>query len=77
MAAKRQAKNPAAVALGKRRWAAISAADRSEHMAELGHRRAKKLSAKRRSEIAAIAGRANSGKPRKAGAGRPKKEPEK
>lgn len=72
-------KNPAAVSLGKRRWAGSTAEERSAAMSALGLRRSKKLGAKERRRIAGLGGAAIAGKKRKPGGGRKKKaaEPEK
>lgn len=45
-------KNPAAVALGKKRWAGTSDADRSQAMSDLAAKRSAKMTPERRSEIA-------------------------
>lgn len=66
--------NPA-VALGKLRWAGTTKAERSEAMSALAKRRAKKLTKAKRTAIAAMGGAATKGKPRKPGAGRPRKKP--
>ncbi len=52
-------KNPAAAALGALRWKGVSAADRSEQMADVASARLKKISPKRRAEIAKKAGKAS------------------
>ena len=45
----------AAVALAKKRWAGMTAEERSANSSKLGKARSKKLSKKRRSQIAAAA----------------------
>lgn len=68
-------KNKAAQSLAKKRWAGTTQAERSAEMAEVAAARMTALTAEQRSEIARKAGRANAGKKRKPGAGRPKKQP--
>lgn len=63
------AKDPHAVALGRKRGKTLT----TEHQSAAASALAASLTAKERSERARKAGQANAGKKRKPGAGRPKK----
>lgn len=67
------AKNKAAVALGKKRWAGTTPAERSERMRAVAQGRMASMTAEKRAEVAGAGGRATAGKKRRPGGGRKKK----
>ena len=73
-----ETKDPAAVSLGTRSWAAtvakLTPEQLSKRMRKLARKRKAKLSPKRRREIAAMGGAASKGS-KKPGAGRKKAKP--